>query len=99
MRIMKTARCVMLFALLSAVIAAAAGEGIDQEILLIGNDESLMTLPAPQEPLWPSFPPIFPIRPVFRFLPPIFPPLGDWMTVLTGQFPLSPKEDGSAILP
>jgi len=88
---MKTALYVMLFSLLfSAAVPAAeaADEAIDQEIILVGNDESVMALPAPWDPPWPLISPILPVLPAFRFLPPIIPPMGDWMTVLTDQFPL-----------
>ncbi len=88
---MKTAPYVMLFILLfaaAAPAARAADEGIDQEVILVGNDESTMALPAPWEPPWPPIPVLPPILPAFRFLPPIIPPWGDWMTVLTDQFPL-----------
>jgi hypothetical protein len=88
---MKTAPHVMLFILLFAAAvpaAKAADEGIDQEIILVGNDESTMALPAPWEPPWPPILLIPPVLPAFRFLPPITPPRGDWMTVLTDQFPL-----------
>jgi hypothetical protein len=74
------------FFLAAAAVEAAEG-GIDQEIVLVGNDESLISLPALWEPPWPPFPPIFLIRPSFRVLPPISPPIGDWMGLLTEQFP------------
>jgi hypothetical protein len=88
---MKTVPHVMLLSLLfsaASPAAEAAGEGIDQEVILVGNDESVMAFPAPWEPPWLSIPVIFPLLPIFRFLPPLIPPLGDWMPILTDQFPL-----------
>jgi hypothetical protein len=83
---MKTALRVMMAALLFRMAGFAAAEGIDQEIVLIGNDESEMTLPALREQPWPSFPPVVVLRPKLRPLPPFLPPKAGWMDILADRY-------------
>jgi hypothetical protein len=82
---MKTTVRVMLSALCFGIAAKAAGQNLDREIVIVGNDESEMSLPAPWMPPWPALPPVSPFRAGLRFLPPLMPPKGDWMRLHTGR--------------
>jgi hypothetical protein len=83
---MKTLCFVMICAIVS-VFFVRADEGIGEEIVVVGMDETLMTVPEPVADQSLDLPFIEPYRPASPNPAAILPPIGDWPRPLDEQFP------------
>ncbi len=83
---MKTRGFVMVL-VLAAVCAAAAQEGISGDIVVIGSDETHMSVQGPLFPLTLDLPLLGPVALPSPPLAPVLPPMGDWPRPLIEQFP------------